>query len=223
MIWHTLRILYTWTRWYKVVQSSMYCHAIYHGLPWYGVWRYVLPCTGSMTDSWLCILWTVRIKYVLVCTSLYLYILKKIMSIRVHIGTFWYVLVCTWLWHAKTGFRGSHRDEAMFQRLTWKRTLGTRNKSSAQWRLVGVGMWIERDSNEVCFCTSTYQYVPVCTVFPWTLHVWKFDIIIWYPLHRSCAWLFLTLKTLPGCVTKPHVLSKVRTRTYQGRLHFFLK
>ncbi len=163
MIWHSLRILYTWTRWYKNVQSSIYCHAIYHGLPCYGVWRYVLPCTGSMTDSWLCILWTVRIKHVLVCTSLYLYILKKVMSIRVHIGTFWYVLVCTSMYLTMTcenriswfTSRWSHVPETDLKKDARhkeqvKRAVETRRRRNVD------RAWFE-------WSVFLYQYVPVRT------------------------------------------------------------
>ncbi len=94
-----------------------------------------------------------------------------------------------------------------WRRLQWRRTLGARNKPIAQLRLIRVGKRIEIDSNEsvsVPVRTSTYQYIRVCTMIRQTLHFSKFDNIISYPLHRSCAWLFLTLKTLPGYVSKPH-------------------
>jgi hypothetical protein len=52
-----------------------------------------------------------------------------------------------------------------------KTALCARNKSSVQWRLIGVGKRIERDSIEACLwlmsihihSTSTYQYVTICT------------------------------------------------------------
>ncbi len=106
-----------------------------------------------------------------------------------------------------------------------KNTVRARNKSSVQWRPVGIEKRKECDSIEACLWlmsihvrTSTYQYVPICTWITWTLHFLKFNIILLYLLHRSCTLLYhhdLTLRELPGCMRKPHVLFKVRTGTYQ--------
>jgi hypothetical protein len=81
---------------------------------------------------------------------------------------------------------------------------------------------MEMKSVSVPVRTSTYQYVPVRTstyqyvlCFSELCSFGNLTSSYRIPWQRSCAWLFLKIKTLPGCVSKLHVLSKVRPGTYR--------
>ncbi len=133
---------------------------------------------------------------IMVHTSMYQYV-----PVLVHICTYLYVLVKTASWLCL-----SHTWVVyLWKRQPWRKLFCARNKSSIQWRPVGIEKRIECNSIEACLWlmsirvhTSTYQYVPICTWITWTLHSLKFDIILSYLLHRSCTLLYLTLRELPG-------------------------
>ncbi len=136
---------------YVLVCTTMYWYVL---SDWYvQVWNMASCQEGRQycTKGCLAILSSPRrmlwYQYVLIHTSMYLYVLVKTAT------SSWLCPSHTWvvyLWRSL--------------RLPWRKTMCARNRSSVQWRLVGVGKRIECDAIEACLwlmsihaCTSTYR------------------------------------------------------------------
>jgi hypothetical protein len=138
------------------------CTSTYWSMTWH--WQYILVCTGMARQAHTMYslvpchgavylprpIWSMYM-FVLVCTSMYQYILNNDMALTVYTGIYWY------------GEASPAWVVSLWRRLSWRKALRAWNKPSVQRRLVGVGKRPEHHQNKACVWlmsipvrTSTY-------------------------------------------------------------------